>query len=530
MLVELRVRDLGVIDDLHLVVGDGMTAITGETGAGKTLLVEAIELLVGGRADPGRVRAGADEASIEGRFETDGDDVVLARAVPTTGRSRAYVDGRMAPVGQLTEAGTELVDLHGQHAHQSLLAPALQRAALDRFGHIDLAPRRDAAARLQALDAELAGLGGDVHTRAREIELLRFQVEELEAADITDPGEDDALALEEGQLADAAAHRDAANSAWAALADDGGAGDAVSSALAELGGRAAFATVADRVHALAADLADIAGELRAAGESIVEDPERLAVVQARRQLLTALRRKYGDSLADVMAFRTDVRERLAALESYESRAADLEGARAAAVADLARAENEVGTARRRHAPDLAAAVAAQLPDLALGGATFDVELDESAAADGVTFLLSANPGEPARPLAKVASGGELARCMLALRLVLRDRTMPTLIFDEVDAGIGGQAAVAVGRALATLAADHQVLVVTHLPQVAAFADHHIAVVKDAGAGRSVVRASALDDAERVGELTRMLSGLPDSETGRDHAHELLTTARRERSR
>jgi DNA repair protein RecN (Recombination protein N) len=530
MLVELRVRDLGVIDDLQLLVGPGMTAITGETGAGKTLLVEAIELLVGGRADPARVRAGAAEASIEGRFETHEGDVVLARSVPTAGRSRAYIDGRMAPVAQLADTGGVLVDLHGQHAHQSLLASGVQRAALDLFGSIDLAPRRDAAARVHALDAELAALGGDVHSRAREIDLLRFQVDELDAAGITDPAEDDDLALEEERLADAAAHRDAAGAAWAALADEGGAADAVGQALTELTGRAAFGTVADRVHTLAADIADVAADLRAAGESIVEDPERLALVQARRQLLTALRRKYGDSLADVIAFSADVRERLAALESYESRAAALEDERAGAAADLARVEAEIGEARRRHAPALAAAVAAQLPDLALGGATFDVEIDDSAAGDGVSFLLSANPGEPARPLAKVASGGELARCMLALRLVLRDRTVPTLIFDEVDAGIGGQAAVAVGRALATLAADHQVLVVTHLPQVAAFADNHVAVAKDAGTGRSIVRAAVLDDAERVGELTRMLSGLPDSETGRDHAHELLTTARRERAR
>jgi DNA repair protein RecN (Recombination protein N) len=208
----------------------------------------------------------------------------------------------------------------------------------------------------------------------------------------------------------------------------------------------------------------------------------------------------------------------------------LEQDRARAASDLEAAESAVGAARRRVAPRLAEAVAAQLPDLALAGAAFDVEVDATPAGDGVTFLLSANPGEPARPLHKVASGGELARCMLALRLVLRDRSVPSLIFDEVDAGIGGQAAVAVGRALATLAQDHQVLVVTHLPQVAAFADDHIAVAKDTGSGRSVVRARVLDDADRVAELTRMLSGLPDSETGRDHANELLTTARQERSR
>jgi DNA repair protein RecN (Recombination protein N) len=256
----------------------------------------------------------------------------------------------------------------------------------------------------------------------------------------------------------------------------------------------------------------------------------LAAVQARRQLLASLRRKYGETLSDVVAFAEDSRRRLDALESYEATAADLETNRAQALATLRAAEEAIGAARRRSAPKLAKAVSAQLPDLALGAATFAIDVDDSPAADGVTFLLSANPGEPPRPLVKVASGGELARCMLALRLVLRDRTVPTLIFDEVDAGIGGQAAVAVGRALATLATDHQVLVVTHLPQVAAFADAHIAVTKEAAGKRSVVSAVVLDDGGRVGELTRMLSGLPDSETGRDHASELLTTARQERSR
>ena len=528
VLVELRVRGLGVIDDLHLVLGPGMTAITGETGAGKTLIVEAIELLVGGRADPARVRAGATDASVEGRFAVDGDDVVIGRVVPTTGRSRGYINGAMAPVGQLAADGGALVDLHGQHMHQSLIGAAVQRDSLDRFGGIDLSPRRVAAARLQAVEAELAALGGDAHSREREIDLLRFQVEELEAAGITDEGEDDALAAEEERLADAAAHRHAAAAAWSALAADGGAGDDAGVALAEIGSRGPFNAIAERLRAVAAEITDLAAELRTVSDTIVDDPERLAAVQSRRQLLTSLRRKYGDTLDEVMAFRTEVGARLAALESYETRAAALEQERAAAAAELAAVEEAIGAARRRCAPALAAAVMERLRGLALGGAVFEVDVGDDSAADSVTFLLSANPGEPARPLSKVASGGELARCMLALRLVLRDRSVPTLVFDEVDAGVGGQAAVAVGRALATLAADHQVFVVTHLPQVAAFADEHVAVAKDAGSGRSVVRAAVLDDTERVAELTRMLSGLPDSETGRDHAHELLIAARRER--
>jgi DNA repair protein RecN (Recombination protein N) len=529
VLIELRVRDLGVIDELHLLLGPGMTALTGETGAGKTLVVEAIELLVGGRSDPSRVRAGATEAFVEGRFATADGEVVLARAVPASGRSRAYIDGRMAPVSQLGEVGGALVDLHGQHAHQSLLSATVQRAALDRFGGVDVSRRDSARRELQRVAAELEALGGDARARAREIDLLRFQVEELRAAAVVDPDEDTVLSAEEERLADAAAHRAAAASAWAALSDEGGARDAVATAIARLAGRGPFGPVAARLDAVAAELADLATDLMAAGEELADDPERLAIVQARRQALTALRRKYGDSLADVIAYAEEAGDRLSQLESYDARAAALDGERAAAADALQAAESAIGKARRKAGPKLGAAVGEQLPALALDGAVFDVVV-EGDAGDDVTFLLSANTGEPARPLAKVASGGELARCMLATRLVLRDPTVPTLVFDEVDAGVGGQAAVAVGRALATLAADQQVLVVTHLPQVAAFADHHVAVVKDTAAGRSLASASTLDDTMRVAELTRMLAGLPDSDTGREHADELLRTARQERAR
>jgi DNA repair protein RecN (Recombination protein N) len=527
VLTELRVRDLGVIEDMHLTFGTGMIAITGETGAGKTLVVEAIDLLVGGRGDPARVRAGADEAWIEGRF-VDGDtEVVLARAVPARGRSRAYVDGRMAPVAQLAELGGALVDLHGQHAHQSLLAAGVQRRALDAFGNIDLGPRDAARARLRDVVAALEGLGGDARSRAREVDLVRYQVDELRAAEIRDADEDADLAAEEAVLADSSAHRAAAAAAWAHLAGEGGASDAVAAAVAELGARAPFADAASRLHSLAAELSDVAADLRAAEDAVVDDPERLVAVQARRQLLTTLRRKYGDSLHEVIAFAAEAEARLAELESYDARASALDAERADAEAGLAAAEAALSKARRRTAPKLAAAVAAQLPDLALADATFGVDVEGDAGED-VAFQLSANKGEPARLLVKVASGGELARCMLALRLVLRDRTVPTLIFDEVDAGVGGQAAVAIGRALATLGADHQVLVVTHLPQVAAFADHHVAIAKDAEGARTVATAELLDDTQRVAELTRMLSGLPDSATGRDHAHELLATARSQR--
>jgi DNA repair protein RecN (Recombination protein N) len=540
MLVELAVSNLGVIADLRLVLGPGMTALTGETGAGKTMLVEAVELLVGGRADPVLVRPGAEEASVEGRFVLDDDEeVVLARVIPAVGRSRAYVNGRIAPASALAEWGERLVDLHGQHAHQSLLGAATQRAALDRFGAVDLEPLRSARRELARIDADLAALGGDEHARAREVDLLRFQVGELDGAAVDGADEDEQLAAEEDLLADAQAHGEAAAAAGDALSADGAAADAIGAAIAAVAGRAPFAELEARLRGLAADLADVAGELRALGESIDEDPQRLDAVTKRRQVLHDLRRKYGDTLADVIAFADQARERLAELESREERAAALEAERHAAGAVVARAAAAVGTARRRAAPALAAAVQANLADLAMAKAAVAVEVGAVDPGDDVAFLLAANPGSPPLPLAKVASGGELARAMLALRLVLTgappgesdgDSTGPqTLVFDEVDAGIGGEAAGAVGRALSALARDRQVLVVTHLPQVAAFADQQVVVAKADDATTTTATAVRVDGDDRVIELSRMLSGSPGSATARRHAAELLATAQADRA-
>ena len=529
MLSELRVTDLGVIGELSLVLGPGMTAVTGETGAGKTLIVGAIDLLMGGRADPMLVRPGADEARVEGRFVRGDDEVVVARVIPRDGRSRAYVDGRLATVAALAEVGAELVDLHGQHAHQSLLGPAVQRRALDRYGQVDLAPLHDARERLAEVDRALAGLGGDERSRAREIDLLRYQVDELAAAGLTDPDEDERLEAEEDRLADAVAHREAAAAAVEALAGEDGVQDGVAAALAAVAGRTPFAAAESRLLALQAELTDLTGELRDAGEAIVDDPARLAEVRARRQLLRELTRKYGESLADVLAYGEEVATRLADLESYEERARELDRRRSEAVAAVDAAAAAVGRARRAAAPGLAAATQAHLADLAMPKARLGVSVGEDDPGDEVAFTLAANPGAPLLPLAKVASGGELARTMLALRLVLTAGP-PVLVFDEVDAGIGGAAALAVGRSLAALGADHQVLVVTHLPQVAAFADAQVAVTKADDGSVTTSQVEVLGEAARVVELSRMLSGSPDSEAAHGHAAELLATAARERGR
>jgi DNA repair protein RecN (Recombination protein N) len=529
VLIELAVSDLGVIESLRLVLGEGMTALTGETGAGKTMLVEAIDLLVGGKADAVLVRPGADEATVEGRFVVDGDEVVLTRVVPAVGRSRGYVNGRLAPASALAEWGARLVDLHGQHAHQSLLAPATQRGALDLFGRVDLEPLLLARQELARVESALSELGGDERARAREIDLLRFQVDELERARLSGPDEDDSLSAEETLLGDAVAHQEAAAAAVDALQAEGAANDAVGEAIAAIAGRAPFAAAEQRLRSVAAELSDIAAEVRALGEGIEDDPERLAAVRERRQLLHDLRRKYGETLRDVLAYWDETSRRLAELEAHDERAAALDRERAAAVEAVDRAAAAVAKARRAAAPGLASATAEHLGELAMAKAKLAVEVHGEGAGDDVRFLLAANPGAPLLPLAKVASGGELARAMLALRLVLSGTAdgsgPPTLVFDEVDAGIGGTAALAVGAALSALAADRQVLVVTHLPQVAVHAGTQVAVRKDDTGTVTTAHASVLDDEERVIELSRMLSGSPDSETARQHATELLASVR-----
>jgi len=544
VLVELRARELGVIADLTLLLGAGMTAITGETGAGKTLVVEAIDLLVGGRADPRAVRAGASEAVVEGRFVLPEDappaggeksvgERVLRRVVPAEGRSRAHVDGSMATAAELADLGRSLVDLHGQHAHQSLLHPATQRAALDTFGRVELSPLVAARRRQAELDALLAELGGDARARAREIDLLRHQVAELAAASIADPGEDVDLAEEEDRLGDVEAHREAAASAHALLSSDAGAVDAVGLAVARLNGRLPLAPIEQRLRGVAAELGDLAGELRDAAEGLESDPARLAAIRERRHLLADLRRKYGGTLAEVLDFGAGAEARLGHLEQLEGRAGRLEAERAEAAEAVASAALEVRRQRLAAAPHLATAVQGRLAELAMAKVRLRVEVEGDDGGE-VGFLLAANPGEPAAPLAKVASGGELARTMLALRLAMTDGAqggprsgrVPTLVFDEVDAGIGGEAALAVGRSLAALSRDHQVLVVTHLPQVAAFADSQVVVEKAESNGRTISTAVLAEGEDRIRELARMLSGQPDAGPAQAHAEELLRAADR----
>ncbi|HXW82253.1 MAG TPA: AAA family ATPase, partial [Acidimicrobiales bacterium] len=417
MLCELRVSQLGVIEDLTLVLGPGLTALTGETGAGKTLVVEAIDLLIGGRAGGVLVRPGAVEAIVEGRFdlpetfeanddggpfgpqglgpdhgaeerlptepdqpdqqdkpnksnkssksegEPAGTEVVLGRVVPGNGRSRAYMNGRMATVGALSQLGERLVDLHGQHAHQSLFTASAQRDALDLYAEADRRPRDSARWQLRQVEEAMAKAGGDTAGRAREIELLRYQLAELGSAGLTSATEDDELAAEEERLARAAAHRAVAQAAYEGLSGEDQVQDALGKISALMAGHPPLASVDDRIRGVAAELADIAGELRGLAESLEEDPERLAEVVARRALLRDLRRKYagaglgaGGNLEDVLVFQTNAIERLEYLEDLESVGAQLEQDRAKCRGELHRAAEELGQARRGGAASLGAAV------------------------------------------------------------------------------------------------------------------------------------------------------------------------------
>jgi DNA repair protein RecN (Recombination protein N) len=529
MLVELSIENLGIIESSRLTFDSGFTAFTGETGAGKTMLVEAIGLVVGQRADVSVIRDGAEEARVEARFVTSGPDgdveTILCRVLHREGRSRAHINDRMATVATLAEVGQSLVDIHGQHAHQRLMSASVQRDSLDAFGKVDTSALREAREAVTQIDANLAALGGDEKSRVREIDLLSFQCEEIENAGLSRPDEDQALSHEEDELGDVVRHQEALLKVSALLSDDGNAVDLLGQVSRSLSPITSMREIRERVENLLAELNDISHTVRGAAENSEENPERLEEIRVRRQALRDLVRKYGDTITDVMAFGAEARTRLNELLSYSERVQELEASRANALKVLHSRQLEVGRQRRKTAPGLAAAVEKRLRLLALPHATIQVAVGDEASdpsGEAVSFMLAANPGSAPMPITKVASGGELARVMLALRLVLT--TDPaTMVFDEVDAGIGGAAAVAVAQALRELGDDHQVFAVTHLAQVAASAHSHIVVSKSVKSGKTYGRATKVLQEDRVGEIARMLSGGIADETALTHAQEILNT-------
>jgi DNA repair protein RecN (Recombination protein N) len=572
VLEELRISGLGVIAEASVPLGPGFTVITGETGAGKTMVVAGLGLLFGGRADAARVRAEPGRAVVEGLLrlgadarealrvrldeagaEFDDGALVLTRMVNAEGRSRAHAGGRTVPVAVLGEIGEHALTVHGQSDQLRLLRPAEQRAALDRYAgpphEKRLEAYREAYAAWCRVSADLARRRREARERTQELELLRLGLDEIGRVDPR-PGEDVELREEARRLEHAEGLRTAALGAYRALGS-GETDDALTllgvarhDLEASAGLDPMLAGLAARVGEAAALAADVAAELRTYVDALDADPDRLAAVHERRAALRALTLRYAEDVDGVLAWADRARARYDELDASDEALAHLETERAALEAEVAGLAAEVSAARREAADRFAEAVTTELTGLAMPHARVEVAVtprpaagETSAVVDGVgaglgpdgaddvELRLRPHAGSPALPLQKGASGGELSRVMLAVEVVFAGPGgLSTLVFDEVDAGVGGQAAMEVGRRLARLARTHQVLAVTHLPQVAAFADQHLVVEKDGTGSVTESGVREVCDSERARELARMLAGLPDSDLGIAHAEELLALA------
>ncbi|MFW6091117.1 MAG: DNA repair protein RecN [Actinomycetota bacterium] len=573
MFSEIRIRGLGVIEDARLDLTAGLTVLTGETGAGKTMVLTGLGLLMGGRADPGAVRSGWDKATVEGSVRVDPDgpvaerisdaggelddgDLLLSRSVSSEGRSRAYVGGRSAPVSLLAELADGLVAVHGQSDQHRLLRGARQRAALDHYAGDAVADPLSRYAeryeRLRTVEAELQEMTTRSRERAQEADLLRHGLAEIERLD-PQPGEDTALEAEESRLAHADALRTAAETAHAALAAEEVGPDSVDALSLLASARAAvegqqdhdqeLAALAGRLAEASYLLSDVAADLASYASGVDTDSGRLAEVQQRRADLAGLTRKYGDHVDAVLEWAEQASKRLLELEGDDDRITELAAERERLRQELAELAGTISAARAEAGERFGAAVGAELTALAMPNARVVVTVRRRPDPDGlqvgdgepvafgptgvddVEILFAAHTGVEPRPLDKGASGGELSRLMLAIEVVFAGADpVPTFVFDEVDAGVGGAAAVEVGRRLARLARTAQVLVVTHLPQVAAFADRHLRVVKSDDGSVTTSGVVALDADGRIGELSRMLAGLEGSATAKAHAVELLAAA------
>lgn len=581
MLEEVRIRGLGVIADATLPLGPGLTVVTGETGAGKTMVVAGLSLLFGARSDSGQVSRGAEAADVEGTLivdpdgpaaarcrdaggTLDDDRLILSRTVSTEGRSRASAGGRSVPVGVLSDIGDSELTVHGQSTQLRLSRPGAQREVLDRFGGAAhqslLADYAEAFTAWQRAVRTLDELRRDDAGRQRELALLRFGLDQIDRAD-PQPAEDDEIDAETHRLANAEALRQAV--AHAAAAIDGAPGEYDATGADALLGQAArtlaesgdaqLRVLGERLSEVGIQLRDIAGELSAFAGGISDDPDRLATLMTRRAELKELVRSYSSTgdIAGVLAWAQQARGQIASLDDSAGRLEQLEADRDAAAERAERAAAAVTRSRRALAARLQKQVSAELGSLALGGSRVLVEVTDRPAEPGrpvlgrdrsargatetgcdrVRILLGHGADDEGRPIDKSASGGELSRIMLAIEVVLAGTDpVATMVFDEVDAGVGGAAAIEIGRRLAGLSRSHQVVVVTHLPQVAAYADQHVKIAKRAKGGVIASGITRLDPEQRLDELTRMLAGLSDSDSGRAHARELLSAADHDKKR
>ncbi|MFI7679332.1 DNA repair protein RecN [Actinophytocola sp. NPDC049390] len=581
VLAEMRIEGLGVIDEATLELDPGLTVVTGETGAGKTMVVTGLHLLSGGRAEVSRIRSGAGKAVVEGRFaappgsaaakvaseagaEPDDDGTLIAlRTLNSDGRSRAHLGGRSVPVGVLSELSEQLIAVHGQNDQLKLMRPAEQRSVLDRFAGEELAGAlaeyRGVREEWVGVSAELADRGARSREMAREAEMLKHGLAEIEAV-APQPGEDDELQEKAKRLADADQLRESATGAVYAVSgapegdpDAPGALGLIGDARHRLGGSEdpRLRELEPRLAEAEALLVDVGTELSSYLDSLDADPRALEQVLARQAELKQLTRKYAADVNGVLEWANTAAQQLAGLDTSEEALGELARRRDELAARLADCAQRLTVLRVEAADKLAQAVTVELGGLAMGQAAIDVIVSTRWAEPGdphalrvaggkdnealvhagpegvdeVEIRLRAHDAAQALPVHKAASGGELSRVMLAIEVVLaHSDPVPTLVFDEVDAGVGGRAAVEIGRRLARLAASHQVIVVTHLPQVAAFADRHLVVDKQAAGGVTRSDVRRVDEQDRVRELARMLAGMDSTETGRAHAEELLAVA------
>ena len=553
MLLELRIENLLLIDRAELRPGAELNAVTGETGAGKTVLAHALDLLLGGKPRSGIVRHGATEAYVEGAFEPlqgvlddpelaelwdrvgapDDGEIVLARRVSAEGRTRAYVQGRSATAADLRELGGRLVAFFGQHEHRKLTVAGAQRELLDRFAGAAQVRDAMAAAHTRVRDAErdLERLSGQAGARDRDLDLLAFEIEEIEQLGPTED-EESALSAERGRLRQVDGLRAAAAAGSQAIASDDGGGAAALLAQAERlaetaeGADAELDGLAERMRGLRIEAEDLGGELRRYLDGLDADPERLHAVEERLDAYDRVKRKHGGTVAAVLEHAERCRADRERLENAEVALEQAKAALAKAVGERAAIAEKLTAARSKAAPKLAQRVVQELGALAMEGASFSVELEPRdeigpSGVERVEFMLAPNPGVPAAPVRESASGGELSRVLVALMTVAGAGGAPTLVFDEVDSGVGGQTARAVGERLRRLGDDRQVICITHLPQIAALAGRHFRIEKSAAG--EVARASVerLEAAGVVEELCRMLGADSGDAGARRHAEELL---------
>lgn len=570
MLAEIAISNLGVIRHASAELAPGLTVLTGETGAGKTMVVTGLRLLTGGRADASRVRTGAQEAVVEGALSIadlpestlsavhaiaegagagpdENGEYVVSRAVKATGRSSAHLGGRKVPAATLGDLAGHLLTIHGQNDQLRLLAPEQQLAALDRFDPAiaqKLSSYRDVYVQWREASKDLKDRTEKRLELAQEMDRLRFAIEEIDAVAPVD-GEDADLVATINRLQDVDALREAAQTALVAIDGAeavGGYSAEAEEAASDLVGRAQAALVGAsdeelrelgvRLGEVAGVLADVSAELGSFTADLPTDPDELERLLQRQQELKGLTRKYAPDIAGVLAWREKAGKRLSKIDTSEEAIDELKRRVAELEAELKKRAAALTKARNKAAKNLGEAVTEELHGLAMPKAQLRVELAEAKfgrdGADAVEITLAPNSALEPKPLATSASGGELSRVMLALEVILSESSAGgTLVFDEVDAGVGGRAAVEIGRRLARLALRHQVIVVTHLPQVAAYANTHLHVSKDVGDEAVTSGVGNLTDEQRIEELARMMAGLDDSDTGRAHAAELFKRAQRE---